>query len=156
MLHALNSVRQQGCESGASPVALLLENPALSRAALLLANSCSLDDALGAVAYRALRAAQINVRGAPGEAALARQTLDKSCHAVMHPELTEAGFHQRGKLTWLVVAARCQQAVLAHALPLLARGQSVSQVAAASAYASDSAFFTMFKAAMGVAEAFSE
>jgi AraC-like DNA-binding protein len=42
-----------------------------------------------------------------------------------------------------------QQAVLAHALPLLARGQSVSLVAAASGYASDSAFSAMFKTAMG-------
>jgi AraC-like DNA-binding protein len=39
--------------------------------------------------------------------------------------------------------------VLAHALPLLARGTPVSQVAAASGYASDSAFTAMFKAAMG-------
>jgi AraC-like DNA-binding protein len=42
-----------------------------------------------------------------------------------------------------------QQAVLAHALPLLARGVPVSHVAAASGYASDSAFTAMFKAAMG-------
>ncbi len=42
-----------------------------------------------------------------------------------------------------------QQVVLAHALPLLARGAPVSQVAAASGYASDSAFTAMFKAAMG-------
>ncbi len=42
-----------------------------------------------------------------------------------------------------------QQAVLAHALPLLARGVPVSHVAAASGYASDSAFSAMFKAAMG-------
>ncbi|TAM48038.1 MAG: AraC family transcriptional regulator [Burkholderiaceae bacterium] len=42
-----------------------------------------------------------------------------------------------------------QQAVLAHALPLLARGMPVSEVAAASGYASDSAFSAMFKAAMG-------
>ena len=42
-----------------------------------------------------------------------------------------------------------QQAVLAHALPLLARGRPVSEVAAASGYASDSAFSAMFKAAMG-------
>ena len=42
-----------------------------------------------------------------------------------------------------------QQAVLAHALPLLARGQSISAVAAATGYASDSAFSAMFKAAMG-------
>lgn len=42
-----------------------------------------------------------------------------------------------------------QQAVLAHALPLLARGMPISQVAAATGYASDSAFSAMFKAAMG-------
>ena len=42
-----------------------------------------------------------------------------------------------------------QQVVLAHALPMLARGAPVSQVAAASGYASDSAFTAMFKAAMG-------
>lgn len=42
-----------------------------------------------------------------------------------------------------------QQAILAHALPLLARGRPVSQVAAASGYASDSAFSAMFKTAMG-------
>ena len=42
-----------------------------------------------------------------------------------------------------------QQAILAHALPMLARGQSVGAVAAASGYASESAFSAMFKAAMG-------
>ena len=42
-----------------------------------------------------------------------------------------------------------QQVVLAHALPLLARGTPVGQVAQASGYASESAFSAMFKAAMG-------
>jgi len=42
-----------------------------------------------------------------------------------------------------------QQAVLAHALPLLARGQLIGTVAAATGYASDSAFSAMFKTAMG-------
>ena len=42
-----------------------------------------------------------------------------------------------------------QQAILANALPLLARGQPISAVAAASGYASDSAFSAMFKSAMG-------
>ena len=41
--------------------------------------------------------------------------------------------------------------VLAHALPQLARGVPISQVAAASGYASDSAFSAMFKQAMGQA-----
>jgi len=39
--------------------------------------------------------------------------------------------------------------VLAHALPLLARGLPVGGVALASGYASESAFTAMFKAAMG-------
>jgi len=43
------------------------------------------------------------------------------------------------------------QAVLAHALPQLARGVPIAQVAAASGYASDSAFSAMFKQAMGKA-----
>ncbi|HVR50554.1 MAG TPA: helix-turn-helix transcriptional regulator [Pseudorhodoferax sp.] len=42
-----------------------------------------------------------------------------------------------------------QQAALAHALPLLAQGASVAQVAAATGYSSESAFSAMFKAAMG-------
>ncbi len=42
-----------------------------------------------------------------------------------------------------------QQATLANALPLLARGMPVSHVAAVSGYASDSAFTAMFKSAMG-------
>jgi AraC-like DNA-binding protein len=42
-----------------------------------------------------------------------------------------------------------QQATLAHALPMLARGSPIGHVAAASGYASDSAFTAMFKAAMG-------
>jgi AraC-like DNA-binding protein len=46
------------------------------------------------------------------------------------------------------------QAVLAHALPQLARGMSIAQVAAASGYASDSAFSAMFKQAMGKAPSY--
>ncbi len=42
-----------------------------------------------------------------------------------------------------------QQAVLAHALQLLARGISVGQVCAATGYRSQSAFSAMFKSAMG-------
>lgn len=42
-----------------------------------------------------------------------------------------------------------QQVVLAHALPMLYRGVPVAQVAAASGYASDSAFTAMFREAMG-------
>ena len=42
-----------------------------------------------------------------------------------------------------------QQVALAHALPLISRGTPISEVAAATGYASDSAFSAMFKTAMG-------
>ena len=42
-----------------------------------------------------------------------------------------------------------EQALLAHALPLLARGASVGAAAGATGYASESAFSAMFKSAMG-------
>jgi len=42
-----------------------------------------------------------------------------------------------------------QQVALAHALPLLAGGQPIGQVAAACGYASESAFSAMVKAQLG-------
>ena len=42
-----------------------------------------------------------------------------------------------------------QQVALSHALPMISQGASISDVAASSGYASDSAFSAMFKAAMG-------
>jgi len=105
LLRALNALRQQGCAKGSGPTAPLREDAALSRAAALLANGAKLDGALKAVDYRALRAVQITVRGATGTAALTPKALGGSCGAAMHAELLEAGFHQSGIRTWIVLAA---------------------------------------------------
>ncbi len=105
LLGALNALRNQGCVKGARAVAPLRENPALSRAAALIAGGRKLEDALKAAGYRAVRAAQITVRGAAGTAALTRAALGKSCSTAVHSGMTEAGFHQRGKQTWVVLAA---------------------------------------------------
>jgi len=105
LLQALNTLRQQGCGKGSRPLAPLRENAALSRAAAMVAGGQKLDSALKAVDYRALETAQITVRGAAGPAALARKTLGSSCGVAMHGELKEAGFHQRGTHTWVILAA---------------------------------------------------
>jgi len=105
LLQALNTLRQQGCGKGSRPTAPLRENAALSRAAALVAGGQKLESALKAADYRALQTAQITVRGATGPAALARKTLGSSCGVTMHGELKEAGFHQRGTQTWVVLAA---------------------------------------------------
>ncbi len=76
-----------------------------------------------------------------------RATLAERAAAIGASERTVARlFQQQLGMSWQQWR---QQAVLAHALPLLARGMPVSQVAAASGYATDSAFCAMFKAATG-------
>jgi uncharacterized protein YkwD len=105
LLGALNMVRQQGCTKNDRPAKPLRENAELSRAAALIAGGRKLEDALKASGYRAVRAAQITVRGVTGAAALARRTLGRSCATAIHGQLTEAGFYQRGTQTWVVLAA---------------------------------------------------
>jgi AraC-like DNA-binding protein len=90
-----------------------------------------------------LRALCEAVMRAPGE----RATLAEWAHSIGASERTAARLF-REELSLSYQQWR-QQAILAHALPLLARGQPISAVASASGYASDSAFSAMFKAAMG-------
>ncbi|AYQ29953.1 MULTISPECIES: CAP domain-containing protein [unclassified Polaromonas] len=106
LLRALNTLRQQGCSKGARPATPLRENAALSRAAARMAAGSKLDDALKSAGYRAVRVTQITVKGASGAAALTRSTLGSSCSPAMHGELQDAGFHQRGTQTWVLLAAR--------------------------------------------------
>lgn len=76
-----------------------------------------------------------------------RATLAERAQAIGASERTAARlFRDQLGMSWQQWR---QQAVLAHALPLLARGMAVSQVASASGYATDSAFCAMFKAATG-------
>jgi len=104
LLRALNAIRQQGCGPGPARAAALREDPALSRAAVMISGGAQLQDAIQAAGYRSLRAAQITVRGITGPAALTPKILAKSCVTVMAPHLREAGFHQRGTQTWVVLA----------------------------------------------------
>lgn len=104
LLRALNALRQQGCAKGSRPAAPLRENAALSQAAALVAGGRKTDGALKAVDYRALSTMLITIRGASGAAALTPKALGNSCGAAMHAELREAGFHQRGTQTWVLLA----------------------------------------------------
>lgn len=105
LLRALNTLRQQGCDKSTPPAGSLRENAALSRAAALLARGSKLDAALKASGYRLIRATQITVRGASGAAALTPKSLGKTCRSAMADEFQEAGFHQSGSQTWVVLAA---------------------------------------------------
>ncbi len=105
LLRALNAVRQQGCEGRPGPATALRENTGLSGAAALIADGRKLDEALQTAGYRAVRASQITLQGYGGAAALAQGAVDRFCGTVTHEALTEAGFHQRGTQTWMVLAA---------------------------------------------------
>ena len=105
LLRALNAARQQGCDGRPGPVTPLRENTRLSGAAALIADGSRLGDALQAAGYRAVRAAQITLQGYSGAAALAQGAVESSCSTVTQSELAEAGFHQRGTQSWIVLAA---------------------------------------------------
>ncbi len=104
LLRAINAVRQQGCGTDARQAPALREDPALSRAAVMISGGAKLEDAIKAAGYRPVRASQITVGGITGPAALTAKVLGKSCAAVMPPWLLDAGFHQRDKQTWVVLA----------------------------------------------------
>lgn len=105
LLRAVNAARQQGCEGRPGPAAPLRENTRLSGAAALIAGGSKLGDPLQAADYRAVRAAQITLQGYSGAAALTQGAVGHSCSTVTQGELAEAGFHQRGTQTWIVLAA---------------------------------------------------
>lgn len=121
LLRALNAVRQQGCEGRSGPSAPLRENTRLSGAAARIAGGSPLDDALRAADYRAVRAAQITLRGYAGAAALAPGALGTACRTATQGELAEVGFHQRGTQTWIVLAAPFSPPAAAQAVDVQAR-----------------------------------
>jgi AraC-like DNA-binding protein len=133
-----------------------LDDPHLARARELMLTALLLDELRSAdtqslgvplpapeTGDKRLRALCESVLRAPGE----RATLAQWAAGVGASERTMARLF-REQLGTSYQQWR-QQAVLAHALPLLARGVSVGQVAQATGYASESAFTAMFKAAMG-------
>ncbi len=105
LLRALNAARLQGCGGNPGAKTALREDARLSAAAARIADGGQLDQALRDSAYRALRATQITLGGYTGAAAQVRGAVERSCSAIINSELTEAGFHQRGKQTWILLAA---------------------------------------------------
>ena len=121
LLRALNAARLKGCEGHAGQSAPLHENTRLSAAAAHIAGGSPLADALQAADYRAVRAAQITLQGYTGPAAQAQGAVDGSCAAVTNGELAEAGFHQRGTQTWIVLATPFSPPGATHAAGVQAR-----------------------------------
>lgn len=105
LLRALNAARLQGCGEKPGTKIALREDARLSAAAARIAAGRQLEQALQDSDYRALRATQIALGGYTGAAAQVRGAIERSCSAIINSELTEAGFHQRGKQTWIVLAA---------------------------------------------------
>ena len=105
LLRALNTARQQGCNGSPGPRALLYENTRLSDAAARVASGSKIEDALKAADYRAVKAAQIMLRGYKDAGAQARGAVGSFCNVFMRGDLADAGFYQRGSQTWIVVAA---------------------------------------------------
>ena len=104
LLRALNAIRQEGCGISTARAPALRENPALSRAAALVAGGRTPEESIAATGYRSLRFARIMVGGFTGPSALTTGVLGSSCPTVLAPYLLDAGFYQSGKQTWVVLA----------------------------------------------------
>ncbi|HYW55395.1 MAG TPA: CAP domain-containing protein [Polaromonas sp.] len=105
LLRALNNTRQQGCNGQTGPRTVLHHNARLSEAAARIADGSSIEDALKASDYRAVKAAQIMVKGYKDAAGQARGAVGNFCDVFMRGDLSDAGFYQQGTQTWIVVAA---------------------------------------------------
>jgi uncharacterized protein YkwD len=105
LLRALNDLRQRGCEGRPGSSTLLREDTRLSDAAARIASGRALEGALQAADYRASRAAQITLNGYNSPAALAQAAVAASCSEMRQEDFTEVGIYQRGRQTWLVLAA---------------------------------------------------
>lgn len=105
LLRELNATRQQGCKGQAGPRTVLYENSRLSDAATRIASGSTIEDALKASDYRAVKAGQIMLKGYKDVSAQARAAVGSFCDIFMRGDLADAGFYQRGTQTWIVVAA---------------------------------------------------
>lgn len=104
LLRALNAIRQEGCGVATARAPALRENPALSRAAALVAGGRTPEESIASTGYRSLRFARIMVGGVTGPSALTTSVLGSSCPTVLSPYLLDAGFYQSGKQIWVLLA----------------------------------------------------
>lgn len=112
LLARLNAVRANGCDGRPGVAAALRENAQLVAAARRAAAERDIRDTLAAIGYRATLSATIHVSGDADAKAIANLLASKYCAYLTEPAYREIGIDQRGRETWIVLAAPFSPPVL--------------------------------------------
>lgn len=102
---ALQQARAQGCQGRPGLRQPLVHQSQLDRVAQALSRGQDLQAALRADGYRSLRTGSLSLRGYVGERGLAQGLRQQACQALLDPDWREAGWHQSGDASWIVLAA---------------------------------------------------
>jgi uncharacterized protein YkwD len=105
LVQALNAARTLGCGGRPGAAQPLTAEPRLVEAARQLADGLPLSEAMNRSGYRATRASQLWLGGPQGARAITDAVVTNNCAALVDPALTQLGIHQRGRDTWLLLAA---------------------------------------------------
>ncbi len=105
-LAVVNNLRSNGCDRNAAAAESLRPNPALNDVARALAGNGRLEDALAASEYDAQASTSFRIRGSSDDAAIREVLAERFCDSLMNARYREAGFHQAGTSTWIVLAER--------------------------------------------------
>ena len=104
MLAALNQARQAGCQGRPGSTRALAPEPRLQRAAERMGLGLDLQAALNAEGYRAQRAGVVALQGDASASALAQGLARHACDTLLDPAWQQAGLHQRGEASWVILA----------------------------------------------------
>lgn len=105
VIGAINEQRAQGCGGKRGVSTPLRGNRKLDAVARRLARGEDLTQALDAAGYKALHSSSLFLSQAGGSEEIARVLARRSCAALTDPSLREIGIEQRGRNTWIVLAA---------------------------------------------------
>ena len=119
LLGAINEVRAKGCGGKPGVRVPLRANRKLDSVAHRISRGQDLTAALAAAGYKALHSASLYLSQSGGNEDIARMLAERSCTALSDATVREVGIEQRGRNTWIVLAAP-------FATPALADGNRVS------------------------------
>ena len=117
----IDATRAENC-AGQRPAASVVElSEALNDVAMRLSRSGQLDDAIDRIGYPVASSASLYLKGPTDDAAIREIIEDRYCTAVNNPRFTEVGVYRSGNETWIVLAARTEQAAVEDSAAIAAR-----------------------------------
>ena len=105
LVDVTNAIRSQGCGKLSAVGQPLRAHTQLDDAARRIARGDGLETATSESGYRAKKSASIHIRTTKGDDGVSQMLAQRFCEIVTDSNLREIGVYQRGKETWMVLAA---------------------------------------------------